>query len=474
MTDVLAPARADRQAPSTAPPIRDSVHGFLAPDHPLSARTAVAGLAAPLRVVFGHPYRDVWETETDRLPRSLQGVRRRARAFAQTELAPLALQIDAAPHRPLEELQPELQRLLVTAGRAGWMSEFLPKPIGSGSLAAARHSMPMTASLKVEEFSRACGGLMLFLCAHMLGQIPLLLSADPALIRRRLVPALRSNMAGDPYLFAFAITEPGAGSDVEDGHGASFGRPDLVARRVAGGWLLNGRKVYISGGDIAHGFTVFAALEGEGYESWTCFFVERGAPGFRRLRTELKMGMRASGAAELEFTDVFVPDADIVGKLRGGWSLNHQTLNISRVPVASMGVGFAQAACDIAVDYACRTVLGGRPLIDQQSVQLVLADVLAATSSIRAHVWQTASSWRVRQYASAMNKFHATDTAMQVIEQCMDLLGLDSLLHRNRLEKVWRDCRLTQIFEGTNQINHLSVIEDLQDHFVRPALPGRL
>ncbi len=448
------------------------LRGFVAPGHPLSERSVLPCLAPPYRMVFGSQEPDLWELETRRLPRSLQALRRRARAFAVEELQPLALAVDAMPHWPVGHQPPELERLLVTAGRAGWLSDMLPRPLGSGSPLVNRHPLPMTASLKVEELSRVCGGLMLLLSAHMLGQAPLILSADLGAIRRRLLPGIRSNLYGAPYLFAFAITEPGAGSDVEEGHGASLGRPGLVARRVPGGWRLDGRKVFISGGDVASGFTVFAALEGEGYESWTCFFVERGTPGFRPVRTELKMGMRASGAAEMEFVDAFVPDADVVGRLRGGWALNRQTLNLSRLPVAAMGVGLAQAACDVAVDYARRTVVGGRPLVDRQSVQLTLADLLAETSGIRAQVWQTAGTWSVRQSTSAMAKFHATDVAMRVIDRAMDLLGSDALLHGERLEKIWRDTRLTQIFEGTNQINRLAVIEDLQADLV-PPMPRR-
>lgn len=443
-----------------------ALDGHLPADHPLSARSVAASLPVLIQMIQNGPVQDWWEMETARLPRSLRAYRRRTRDFARRQLAPLALDIDALPHWPVDQPPDALRQLLQVAGRAGWMSDLVPKPLGSGSPLIARHPLSLVTSLKVEEFSRACGGLMLFLSAHMLGQVPMLLSASPSIIRRRLLPGLRRNLAGDPYLFAFAITEPHAGSDVEDGHGAQFGKPGVVASRTAGGWLLNGRKCFISGGDVAQGYTVFAALEDAGYESWTCFFVERGTAGFRPVRTELKMGMRASGAAELEFSDVFVPDADVVGQVRGGWALNRQTLNLSRLPVASMGVGFAQAACDVATDYARKTMLGGRPLVHQQSVQLAIADMIAATSSIRAHLWASASSWSLRQSVSAVNKFHATDTAMQIIEQGMDLLGPEALLHGNRLEKIWRDCRLTQIFEGTNQINRLAVIEDVQDQLL--------
>ena len=454
--------------------VLEHLDGYLPPAHPLSAGSVAAGLAAPVRALFGDPGRDLvdrWEIETRQLPRPLRRLRRRFRDFARRELAPPALAVDALPHWPIDTIPDPLHRLLVTAGRAGWLSDLLPKPVGSGSPLAAAYPLSMITSLKVEEFSRACGGLMLLLSAHMLGQVPMLLSGDPLLIRRRLVPGLRRNLAGDPYLFAFAITEPDAGSDVEDGHGAALRHPGVVARRADGGWLLSGRKVFISGGDVARGFTLFAALDGEGYESWTCFFLERGTAGFRPVRTELKMGMRASGAAELELLDVFVPDADVVGRLRAGWSLNRQTLNLSRIPVAAMAVGFAQAACDIAVEHVSRPRPGGRARIHDQSVQLAIADMITATSAIRAQVWTAAASWRLRQSTSAMAKFHATDTAMQVIETGMDLLGADGLLHHNRLEKVWRDGRLTQIFEGTNQINRLAVIEDLQHQFLYPSTP---
>lgn len=448
-----------------------SLQGHLAAAHELSPRAAAARLPAGIRQLFRTPPQSLWTTETARLPRSLQQLRRDARAFAEQELAPLALQIDALPHWPLDAVPAPLHELLVRAARAGWLTDLLPWPFGSMPLRRARYGLQWQASIKVEEFSRVCGGLMLLLSAHALGIAPLLLSGSVASLRRFLLPAYRATLQGQPHLFAFAITEPGAGSDAEDGHGAALARPGVLARRVPGGWLLNGRKCYISGGDLAQSITVFAALEidgrREGFESWTCFLVQRGMPGFRPVRTELKMGMRASGAAELEFVDVFVPDAHVIGGVRGGWSLNRQTLNLSRLPVAGMAVGLAQAACDIATDFACQMQLGGRALIHQQDVQLALAQMLTETSSIRGQLWACARDWAPRQGVASMNKFHATDTAMRVINQAMDLLGNHALLHGQRLEKVYRDARLTQIFEGTNQINRLAVIEDLQEDFLR-------
>jgi alkylation response protein AidB-like acyl-CoA dehydrogenase len=450
-----------------------NIAGHLPPDHALSPRHALQALDPKVRWLLAYAPRSAWDTDTASLPWRLQRYRYRARAFAQTYLAPAALHIDALPHSPVGEVPPEALQILREAGRQGWLSDLLPAPIGSCHWLDAPYPMVWRTCLKVEEFARACGGLLLLLCAHFLGMGPILASGQLPLMWRALRPATQANLRGEPHLFAFAITEPGAGSDAEDGHGAATNRPGLVARRQGDGWCLNGHKVFISGGDIARQITVFAALEGEGFESWTCFLVDQASPGLRAGRTELKMGMRASSAAHLVFENVWVSDACVVGGLRGGWSLNRATLNLSRLPVAAMGVGLAQAAVDIAVEHVCTQRLGGRPLIDFQDVQLALADMMAATSAARALVWQSACSWSPRQAVASAAKFHNTDTAMRVIEQAMDLLGEHAVLHRHRLEKLYRDARVTQIFEGTNQINRLAVIEDHQEAFAALAASAR-
>jgi alkylation response protein AidB-like acyl-CoA dehydrogenase len=189
---------------------------------------------------------------------------------------------------------------------------------------------------------------MMLLSAHSLGVLPIIFAGELGAIRRFVLPAYRQSLAGDPHIFAYAITEPSAGSDAEEGHGASSRRPGTVAKRVNGGWSLRGRKVFISGGDIAKSITVFAALENEGIESWTCFLVTSDMPGFEVVRNELKMGMRASAAAEIAFHDVFVPDDHVIGKPRQGWAINRATLNASRYAVAGMGVGLAQGATEAA------------------------------------------------------------------------------------------------------------------------------
>ena len=298
-------------------------------------------------------------------------LRRRARAFAEMHIAPLSAEADLAARTAPGQHSPAITDMLKAAAREGWLSYFLPSPLGSMKWRRGLYPPVWQSSLVVEEFSRVCGGLLL--SAHYLGCIPLLLSGDIGIIRRFLAPVYRSCHKGDPHLVAFAITEPGAGSDAEDGHGARDYRPGVIASRCHGGWILNGRKCFISGGDMARTLTVFAALEGEGMESWTCFYVDAASQGFRVARNEMKMGMRASGASELEFMDVFVPDSHVIGGLRKGWVLNRASLNTSRIPVASMAVGYARAATEQAVTFACRYQLGGKPLIHYQDVQQQLA-----------------------------------------------------------------------------------------------------
>lgn len=437
--------------------------GHLPSDHRLSPHWQLGHLPLIGRMLADYAMEDLWEADFARLPHALARQRRRARTFAEQVLMPAAAELDLAAHLPAGQSNPLVQQILCEAGKQGWLSYFMPAPLGSMPWGTLAHAPVWQCSLIVEEFSRACGGLMLLLSAHHLGAMPLLLSGRVSNLLRFLAPVYRSCERGEPQLIAFAITEPGAGSDAEDGHGAEVYRPGVVATPTEGGYLLNGRKCYISGGDLAKSATVFAALQGEGMESWTCFYVDCDAPGYKVARTELKMGMRASGAAEIELDNVFVPDDRIIGGLRKGWALNRATLNASRIPVASMGVGFARAATETAIEFARHYKVGGKALIHYQDVQLHLASMVAETRAIRSLVWQEAkAAWRPRQLNASLCKFHATDRAQHVCEMAMDLLADHGGKHESRLDKIFRDVRLTRIFEGTNQINRLSMVEDWQ------------
>ncbi|HEY6561703.1 MAG TPA: acyl-CoA dehydrogenase family protein [Polyangiaceae bacterium] len=457
MTDMLhMPDRTESRA----------LAGHVSAADPLSPRAAFGGLPAIIRPFIRYLPEDPWELDTRALPRPLAAYRRKLRAFAELHLRPVALDIDAAPHPELGTSHAAAHAVLVAAGRAGLLADMLPAPLGAADPRLFRYPLQMAASLKTEELAAIDGGLMLLVCVHSLGVAPVLLSGDAGMIRRVLLPAFRAGLEGRPQVLAFAITEPSAGSDVEDGHGARAQRPGVIAQRVPSGYVLRGRKCFISGGDIACNVVVFAALEGEGIESWTAFVVDVRAAGFRVARTEHKLGMRASGAAELDLDGVFVPDERVLLGPRKGWALNRATLNLSRLPVAAMGVGFARSATDVAIEFACSQALGGKPLIAYQDVQLMIADMVAETAAARAMVWSAARRQQPVQREASAAKFFCSDVGLRVCTRAMDLLGNHALLHGSRVEKAWRDARLTQIFEGTNQINRLAVVEDLQEHLL--------
>ena len=455
-------------ADSVKPALRPYRHleEYVAPESEYSTRKAFSGLSPLSRSIIQYDPLSLWEDDTRRLPKALANYRREVRLFSERHLQPLAMEMDTAGHLPAGELSPKVNSLICLAAKQGYFSDMLPKPIGSVPLNRYRYSLAWQQAIKVEELARTCGGLMLLLSAHNLGIAPLLMSGDLAAAGKFLLPALKANKSGRPHLFAYGITEPAAGSDVEEGHGASLYTPGTVARKVNGGWRISGRKCFISGGDIARSITVFAALEGEGIESWTCFLVQSDMPGFSVARTELKMGMRASSAAELEFDNVFVPDDHVIGGLRKGWAINRSILNLSRLPVAAMAVGFAQAATDAAISFVCRYKLGGKALIEYQETQLDLAQMIADTSAIRALVWQSSQSWVSTQRKSSLNKFYCTDQAVSVCERAMAMMSNHGGFYENAAEKAFRDARLTQIFEGTNQINRLALIEDIQEQLL--------
>lgn len=444
--------------------LRPNIPGFLNHSDILSPFSAFQKLPL-LNQIANYKPRSMWDEETRLLPRPLARYRRWVRTFAESNLSPNALFCDdyvAKYHQA-----PEISRhILSEAGRAGLLTDLLPAPIGSVPLTRYRFPLALQQAIRVEELARADGGLMLLLSAHNLGLAPLLFSGNLSVMKNVVWPAFRANKRGETQLFAFAITEPGAGSDAEDGYGAMRNKPGLRASRAEGGWQLNGRKVFISGGDVARWITAFAAVEQNGFESWTAFLVDTQKPGFKVARTEHKMGMRVSGAAEIEFDNYFVPERMVLGGAEKGWGLNRATLNFSRLPVAAMAVGLAQQATELAIEFSNMMTLANRPLIHYQKIQLQLADMLAETSAIRALVWQFARNWTPRQSQASIAKFYATDRAQVVIENAMDLMGNHSLLHKNKIEKCFRDNRLTRIFEGTNQINRIAVIEEQQNHLL--------
>lgn len=440
-------------------------------DHALQRSTHQ--MAAIGQRLFDTDSRHLWDRDTATLPRVLRARRASYREFARSEIAPLALGTDADPHAY------DPRALLAKSAARGFQSEQLPPPFGTMPVRALRTNPIFCAVLKAEEFSAACAGLGLSLLAHDLGAAPLELCGDLRVVKRWLVPLCRANRSGDPRLAAFAITEPTAGSDMEDTEGARTARLLTTARRVAGGYVLNGQKVFISGGKHADIVTVFAALQpSDGSpprvdRDWTGFVVERGSSGFRTGRSENKLGQRASDATELFFDEVFVANEDRIGPERSGWALNRNVLNYSRLPVAAIALGIARGATEASIEFCRHARLGGRPLLSYQEVQLTLAEMWLDISAMRAMIWQGARQALPSQGVSSAAKAFCGDRAFAVSTRAMDLLSDHGTLTTNKVEKSMRDARLNQIYEGTNQINRLAVIEAFGDADFAPGDPTR-
>ncbi len=417
--------------------------------HPHLARTSLGRVG---RLLFDVEARSFWDRDTDTLPERHQKLRRALRDFAATHLAPNALAADKSVS------DSQLRALFCTSAREGYQTGLLPPPWGNGSFRMLSGGVLWPAVLKAEELTAACSGLGLMLLAHDLGVVPLLLSGDLAAMRwlSRIYDQIR---AGEPAIAAFAITEPGAGSDVEETEGAACAKIVSRARRVAGGWRLDARKCFITNGRIARWITLFAALNDEGVDSWTCFLLDADMPGLSVGRSERKMGQRAADATELIAEDVFVPDERVIGGLRSGWALNRNVLNYSRPAVGAIGVGIARSAFDHTLSFCSEARLGGKPLISYQDVQLRLASMLTKIQAARALIWQTARYGTPCQAAGAAPKAFAAEVAWEVSTGAMELLGDHGYVHARGAEKAARDARLTLIYEGTHQINLLAIVE---------------
>ncbi len=410
-------------------------------------------LGAVGRMLYDTRPLTLWERDTATLPRVYRGMRRRYRAFAESHIAPLALAGDRDPSSV------DVVALFRESARRGFQTELMPWPIGTMRFGALARSFLLGPALKAEEFCAACAGLGNVLLVHELGMAPFFVSGDAVAIVRWMRRIYAEIRRGEPAIAAFAITEPGAGSDVEDTGGAATARLGCRARRVDGGWRLDGRKVFISNGSVARWVTLFAAEQGRGVESWSCFLLDKGMPGFGVGRREHKMGQRADDASELILQDVFVPDDRVIGPVGAGWAINRNVLNFSRLPVGAIALGIARGAFERALSFCHHAQLGNRPLIAYPEVQISLADMLLKIAAMRATVWHAARHRRPFQAAGSIAKVFCSDTAWQVCNQAVELLAENGICHGHGVEKAARDARLTQIYEGTNQINRLAIFE---------------
>ena len=400
----------------------------------------------------------MWEIDSRILGRGHKKWRKKAKRFSQEYIKPYAKQADIDPDSF------DHTKLFKEAAKQGFLSAMVPKPIGSTGIDWGFKNLSFSTVLMAEEFAAVDGGLALKLLAPNLGVSSLWLSGDIRMIFRKAIPMyMGSTWFGKTKTMAYAITESSAGSDVEDELGGANARLGTSAKKVKGGFVLNGSKVFISNGAIADAVAVFTKLEGEGRESFTCFYIEKGTKGFSVGKHEKKLGQRASDASELILDNVFVPDEDVIGKVRGGWAINKSVLMQSRIPVGAMALGHARGAFENALAFTKKEYIGNKKMITFQEVQMELAQMVQELWSIRSFLWNTSNLTKIPLSMSASTKAYASDASYGICNRAMELMGDDGYLHNNNTERFWRDVRLTQIYEGTNQINRLGIVENHEE-----------
>lgn len=375
-----------------------------------------------------------------------------AREFAERYVAPRALEIDADPESPLRD------ELIREGAKAGILGSSLPELLG-GTAKSLLDGIIVT-----EEIAAACSGCAVLFGATGLGILPILLSGNFEAVTRLVLPLTQSWDGDDPKLAALAATEPSAGSDFINGSPHAEIRTRVEEKD--GGWLINGRKVFISNGSLASLVTVFATHDTKGdiRSSMSCLAVPADTPGFSVGQVFEKMGQRACPAAELLFDDVWVPGENLLGEPGQGWMLNRSVMSTTRAPVGAIALGIARAAYEKALEYAEARVQGGKPIVGHQAVQLMLADMAIRVEAARGLVFRAGESiaaGRPDLKLSSMAKTFASDAAVANATDAIQVLGGYGYMREYGVEKLLRDAKLTQIYEGTNQINRFEIMEQV-------------
>jgi alkylation response protein AidB-like acyl-CoA dehydrogenase len=365
------------------------------------------------------------------------------RELAQEKIAPRAAEIDQSQEYPWD-IKDALAKLDLLA---------LPFPEEYGGTGTDL----LTICMVVEEIAKVCATSSLIIATQTLGSLPITLAGTPEQ-KQRFFPRLASG----EWIAAFALTEPGAGSD------AACMRTRAV--RDGDSYVLNGSKHFITNAGIAYVNTVVAMTDPtKGVKGLSAFIVESDRPGFAVGKIEHKMGIRGSRTGELVFSDCRVPAANLLGKEGDGFKIAMMTLDRSRPEVGAQALGIAQGALDYACRYAKERVQFGGPIANLQAIQFMLADMALQVEASRLLVYQAASAVdrgdKDITMLSAMAKCFAGDTAMRVTVDALQVLGGYGYMTEYPLERMMRDAKITQLYEGTNQIQRVVIARNLLNQY---------
>jgi alkylation response protein AidB-like acyl-CoA dehydrogenase len=305
-------------------------------------------------------------------------------------------------------------------------------------------------AIAVEELSRVCASTGVTLSAHIsLCANPIFLFGTEEQKQHFLAPLARGEKLG-----AFGLTEPAAGSDA--------GSTRTTGVKTDGGWLLNGTKIFITNAGDADTYVVLARTDKDAkkHHGISAFIVEKGTPGFSFGKKEKKMGIRSSPTMELVFTDCLVPAGNLLGAEGEGFRVAMKTLDGGRIGIAAQALGIAQGALDQSIAYARDRSQFGSPIGSFQGVQFQLADMATQTEAARLLVYQAAyraSAGLAYSQASAMAKLMASETAMKVTTQAVQIFGGYGYTREFPVERMMRDAKITEIYEGTSEIQRLVI-----------------
>jgi butyryl-CoA dehydrogenase len=357
-------------------------------------------------------------------------IRDLAHKIAEEKVRPVAAKYDQT-----EEFPWDVMKVL---GESDLFGLFIPEEYGGLGTSV------LSLCLVTEELSRACGGIAVCYAASALGTFPIILYGNDAQ-KKKYLP----DLAKGSKVAAFGLTEPEAGSDAS--------AIKTTAKKTGDHYVLNGTKHFITNGGEAQVYTVVAMTDkNKGARGASAFIVEKGTPGFTFGKKEEKLGIRASVTQELVFNDCKIPAANLLSKEGLGFIVTMKTFDVSRPGVAAQALGIAQGALELATKYAKERHQFGRSISSFQGIQWMLADMATEIEAARALVYSVArmvdSGIKDVGKESAMAKLFASDVAMKVTTDALQIFGGYGYMKDYPIEKYMRDAKITQIYEGTNQI----------------------
>jgi acyl-CoA dehydrogenase len=365
-----------------------------------------------------------------------KSLREMAHEFADKEIRPVAWEYDRNSTWP--------QEIIEKAWELGLLNTHLPSEYGGPGLSA------LDGCLIEEEISWGCSGIGTSLSANGLACAPIILAASEELKREYL-----GRLSEAPLLCSFCLTEPEAGSDVSG--------MKTTATRRGDRWVINGSKTFITNGEYANWYTVYAKTDRQaGHRGISCFIVPRDA-GVVVDKHEDKMGQRASNTATITFPEVEIPLGHLVGEENKGFKIAMMTLDRTRPGVAAMAVGVARAAMEFAIDYSKQRVQFGVPIAMHQAIQFMIADMATKVHLARLATWNSAvllDQGRRNTLESSHAKRFAADTAMEVTTDAVQVYGGYGFIKDYPVEKLMRDAKILQLYEGTAQIQRLVIARE--------------